>query len=321
MLAFGPCTVPYILAWGALSANMGDRAEYTGAPLFCIGINMKLILALLLAFSLHANARDALLGDAIYYVSNSGNDSNDGLSPGTAWATPQKAWSFIQRNLDFSCFNVRVNVLPGGYPSFVASGALVGACTTSALTFFGDTDHPDRVVITGMGANGITVKSGAWLRLEGILVSAVHTPEARSDMGLGRCLIVYEGARVILGTMAWHVCDVAHIQVSESGELHAEFSNQYITGTSQAFAIVEIGGKLWLNGAWITTLVPQYFPLGMFHVTQLAVVDLSGTILNNIAPVGGPAYDVKSGALLIRLGMLMPGLSRGKVEPSALLIP
>lgn len=282
---------------------------------------MKILIAALSAISFHAQARDTLTGNAEYYVSPYGNDSSDGLSPGSAWATPQKAWNHIQKSLDLSCFNVRVNMARGGYPSFVATGALVGACTTTAVTFYGDPQRPNEVFITGIGANGITVKSGAWLRLEGMLVSSIKTPASVADLGFGRCLIAYEGARVSLGTMAWHVCDVGHIQVSESAEVHAEHTSQYLTGTSQAFAIVENGGKLWLNGAWISTLVPQYFPLGMFHVTQIGYVDLSGTILNDIEPVAGPAFDVKSGSLLIRLGMNFRGLHRGKIEPSGIFIP
>ena len=35
-----------------------------------------------------------------YYVSNNGNDDNDGLSPETAWATPQKVNSFTFKDGD-----------------------------------------------------------------------------------------------------------------------------------------------------------------------------------------------------------------------------
>ena len=276
----------------------------------------QLILALLLSLSFAANSRETLTGDAVYYVSNTGHNANDGRSPSSAWATPQHAWDVIQKTLDLSCHKVRVN-LSGAFPPLVASGRLVGACTLDAVTFYGNKDHPNEVTIDATGVNAITVKAGAWLKLDGLLLSATQPSD---PVSFGRCLVVYEGARVVLGTMAWHVCELAHITVVDA-EIHAEFSSQYITGTSQSFAIVEVGGKLWLNGAWITPLVPQYFPLGMFHVTQLALLDLSGTILNNIAPVAGPAYKVKSGALLIRLGMLLPGLSSGQVEASGIVIP
>lgn len=266
---------------------------------------MKIIFAILasLFFSL-ASARTTLSGDVVYNV------------PGD-FPTPQLAWNAIQGGLDLACHRVTVKIAPGSYSQLVAVGALVGACTLDAVTFSGNVDHPDQVVFTGVSANAITAVSGAWLKLEGILASAINATSP--DMGRG--LVVYQGARVQLGTMAWHVCEWSHIQVSESGELHAEHTSQYLTGTTQAFAIVENGGKLWLNGTWITNLVGQNFPLGMFHVTQLGYTDLSGTILNDIAPLAGALGDIKSGSLLILLGINRRGLDAPRLESTAILIP
>lgn len=58
--------------------------------------------------------RDRLTGDRSYYVSSTGSDSNNGLSAGSAFATPQKAADVIG-DLDIGINNVFVNIADGTY--------------------------------------------------------------------------------------------------------------------------------------------------------------------------------------------------------------
>ena len=234
------------------------------------------------------------------------------------FATMQAAWDRIQAGVDLACHKVQVQVADGSYPEVVLRGALTGACSDDAVTFTGNVEHPDRVIVSGVNANAITVLAGAWVKLEGFLIVAV---EAKSFMSGGHGLQVYQRSRVELGTMAWYNCDYSHIDLAEDAHLHAEASSQYLLGASPIFLLAEAGARAWMNGALITTLAPMNFGDAFVHTSQLAMVDLSGTILNNIYPLAGRRYFAQSGSLIVWLGMNPRGLSGGTVERGATVIP
>lgn len=80
--------------------------------------------------------RPFLTGDTTYYVNNStGNDANNGLAPGTAWATLTHAMAVIN-SIDGAGFNVGVNVQGGGanYTEGIFVGQTIGI---KNLTFHG----------------------------------------------------------------------------------------------------------------------------------------------------------------------------------------
>lgn len=251
-------------------------------------------LLVLLAFFLASDvlARTPLASNVTYTV------------PGD-FDTMQAAWNHIQRNLDLKCYRVTVQVADGSYPHFVARGALTGGCTTDAVTFRGNVSNPGAVAVSGVGANAITVHSGAVLKIEGFLVVAVNSG---GFMTGGHGLIVYEASRVQLGNMVWYVCEWAHLTVSEGAQVHAEFSQQHIWTGSQIFALVEAGGKLWMNGAVIINYSPVTYTHSFIHVTQQGMADFSGTVMNAIGgPISGTKCDVRSNSVLILLGMPWPG--------------
>lgn len=78
---------------------------------------------------LKENASGALNATVTYYVSNSGNDSNDGLSAATAFATIQKALDSIPKNLND--FFGHVVVAAGTYAGFSISDYYGGVITIS----------------------------------------------------------------------------------------------------------------------------------------------------------------------------------------------
>lgn len=82
-----------------------------------------------------------------FYVSATGSDSNDGLTVGTAWATPQHAVNYISANVNFGggivILNIGIGVFPGvGIPTFVGGGIfqIYGAGSSSTTLTGGDND-------------------------------------------------------------------------------------------------------------------------------------------------------------------------------------
>ena len=78
---------------------------------------------------LKENASGALSATVTYYVSIAGNDSNDGLSASTAFATIQKAIDSIPKNLND--FFGHVVVAAGSYAGFSISDYYGGVITIS----------------------------------------------------------------------------------------------------------------------------------------------------------------------------------------------
>lgn len=92
-------------------------------------------------------ARIRLTGKTQLYVSTTGNDSNDGLTPATAWATLQHAALFIGSTLDLAGFEVDVNIGAGtfvgwGNPTYVGGGLIqfLGAGVASTTILSGPND-------------------------------------------------------------------------------------------------------------------------------------------------------------------------------------
>ena len=76
----------------------------------------------------------ALDADLILYVSPTGNDSNDGLTPATAFLTPQRGVDTAAEYIAFN-FNITVQLLDGNYPltSTLTFKNILGAGTYTLL--------------------------------------------------------------------------------------------------------------------------------------------------------------------------------------------
>src|SRR5215472_10272505 len=99
--------------------------------------------------------RKRLTANANYYISNTGNDNNDGLTSETAWATLQHAWNYIVEYIDLSGFNITIHVADGTYTQFGAQGLPIGFGAGNQVTFTGNTTTPSNCTINGTNASAI----------------------------------------------------------------------------------------------------------------------------------------------------------------------
>ena len=94
-----------------------------------------------------SNSR-VLTANFIYYVNNNGgNNANDGLTPATAWATPQYAMEFIARNVILNGFQLTIKIMDSTTPytgfSFFGGSSL----TTGLIEILGNPANPDACII------------------------------------------------------------------------------------------------------------------------------------------------------------------------------
>jgi hypothetical protein len=91
--------------------------------------------------------RIILTANTNFYVSTTGNDSNNGLTLGTAWATLQHARDFISTSLDIAAFTITVNIGAGSFAGLglkdcVGGGTVkfIGAGVASTTILAGPND-------------------------------------------------------------------------------------------------------------------------------------------------------------------------------------
>jgi hypothetical protein len=201
------------------------------------------------------------------YVATTGNDSNDGLSLSTPFATLQKAWDVAQQKYDLNGFPITCNVADGTYAAGIAaSGPLVGATSSSSFSIVGNIATPGNVIIHAGAANCFLAQNVAMMNVRGMrLLSdgqyclnsqqnsriSFDTIEfgaspvgGHMNQSLGG-LIVVGGNYSIVGGGGTHV----NLSGNSQGSITAVVIN--LTGTPNftvAFAQISLGSALDING-------------------------------------------------------------------------
>lgn len=157
--------------------------------------------------------REKLTADRTYYVSTTGNNSNDGLTVGTPFLTLQKASNVIFGSLDLGGFVVTVQLADGTYTTGVTqSSPQVGA---GSVVFNGNSGTPANVIINVASSNCFAAVGGASLLVQNMefrnTVSGyalfVSGPGSKISTGpgtrFGACvnghMIAQSGAEIIVG--------------------------------------------------------------------------------------------------------------------------
>jgi hypothetical protein len=119
------------------------------------------------------NTRRRLTGPLDLYVSPSGFDTNDGLTPGTAFATPQAAWNYIMSKLDVGAQTITVHLAHGTYGHANFLGTPVGS--QAGIIFLGDPTTPAAVVIAGNNNNAVDMYGAMIVDFDGVTIEATGT--------------------------------------------------------------------------------------------------------------------------------------------------
>ena len=111
-----------------------------------------------------------LIQDTTFYVSISGNDLNDGLTPATAWATIQHAWDWIRDNVACNNHIATIQLANGSYAQAELKGNI-----TPAPIIRGNTTTPSNVTVNGTSGPAFMVWQGATVNIDSVQVQAVGT--------------------------------------------------------------------------------------------------------------------------------------------------
>lgn len=194
------------------------------------GTNNQVITAIL--DLIRSTTRRRLTAPLDLYVAPTGSDTNDGLTPGTAFATPQAAWNYIMTRLDLGAQTVTVHLADGTYAYLYMYGQPVGAQNPYAITFTGNAANPAAVIIAGNNVPAISLVNTT-------AIFSHLTVQATSIDGNG--LRVFQGAEAYFADLHFGPCGGAHI-VSAFGGIAVATGAYSIVGGAPAHFQVSNGG-------------------------------------------------------------------------------
>lgn len=187
------------------------------------------------------NTRQRLTGPLNLYVNGTtGSDTNNGLTPQTAFATPQAAWNYIMARLDVGGQNVTVNIADGSYPPLACVGTPVGSAEGSGVTFVGDQVSPSSVVISNPNGMAIYAALGAYVSIQELRVQAGGTGGDWSGNGTG--LLANYGGFVGISNIDFGTCSTAHMISQGGGGLVSGGAPYSISGNAPVHMSVDFSG-------------------------------------------------------------------------------
>lgn len=197
-----------------------------------------------------------------FYVATTGNDSNNGLTSGTPWLTPQHAYSVLSSVYDFGGQNVTVQFAAGTYTYTTSALQISGPWTGGGnLTFLGDTTTPDNVVIS---VTSPSTTSSCFLN---------SSPLPGNVIIKGMKLITDAASRGCIRNIGVGTMQYGNIDFGSCGGHHTEAAN--------AGAIVQAIGPYTISGGALSNLFA--INLGLCIAGSTIAVTLTGTPAFSVA--------------------------------------
>lgn len=250
-----------------------------------------------------------------YYVNPvSGNDANDGTTTGTAWATLNHAYQWLQQNINANGQTITINCAfptnPTAYAPFTATGGIVGVFSAGQLQIVGDTSaHACVISVTGTSQNAIGLGSLAMASISGFTLIST------GSQGCG--ITASGGAQVVINNCAFGACSAYHIQAFGPGSQASPSSGNIFNGScfsslrASQSAIVQTGGGITMTYNGITCSG------GTVSAVDLGTIVVVGASFAG-AGVNGPRFSISMNSVLDTNGAqasagaaYLPGTSAG----------
>ena len=141
-----------------------------------------------------------LTAPTTFYVRTNGSDNNDGLTPSTAWATPQHAWDEIFYRHNLNGQYVGVDIGNGTFPEIMIYGEAVGG---GYLDVYG----------AGMGSTTLSAADGKAVYLDNgakALVRDMKLQSAGMSFSAGCNLFLYNNSMVDVRNINFGRTEVAN---------------------------------------------------------------------------------------------------------------
>ncbi|AZO77703.1 MULTISPECIES: hypothetical protein [unclassified Bosea (in: a-proteobacteria)] len=259
-------------------------------------------------FGAAGTSRTLLQANLTLYVSTSGSDvANDGLDPGSPFATLQKAWDTIVNGYDLNGFLAAVEIADGTFTAgFSATSAPLGATGgTGAVTFKSTSGVAANVIIAVPSGNAFRAQGGAQFTLQNITVQA---PGASSS-----CLVATSGGLIAFTGLRFGTASLAHLNAANGGFIQATGSYA-IVGGAQFHAVGSSGSIVSVGNVTVTLTGTPAFSAA-FAYTQQGRVEFIGTLYGGGAT--GSRYNASENGVISTNGAgisALPGNAVGTLS-------
>lgn len=255
-----------------------------------------------------ANPREMLRNPRTYYVATSGSDSNDGLSPTTAFATPAHALDVIYKTLDLASLGVTVQLADGTYTSPIALIGVPVGLGTSSLVIQGNVNTPGAVTIAPSSGIALSLVNRAQVVVQGITLQGAGDTGVSLD---GKSSLTI-GAGCQFGACAnQHIFCVGESDVVLTADLK-------LTGDAPSFLnLANRSGFTHNNGTIDAT--GRTFSANFTNVHETAVYTRNGGAYTTTGSKGG-RYFCYMGGIIQTFGAaatLFPGDSNGYADSAS----
>lgn len=173
-----------------------------------------------------------------------GNDSNNGLTLGTAFASLQGVWNYLYQNVDVTGYVVTIQCSGTFTAGLNAQTVVVGSTPQSVVFNF----QSGATISVTNGSCFQAFNPGVGYTVTGpVVISATGTG---SGQGIGA--VAGAAAQILIGTVNFGACAVAQIQVQYEGQIN--IVGNYTVSGSAPNSILAIGGQL-ISIGWTVTFV------------------------------------------------------------------
>lgn len=253
-----------------------------------------------------ADIREMLTANRTYYISTTGSDSNDGLTPGTPFLTAQKGIDTAAM-LDLSIYDVTLRFANGTYST--ASGLIGKLCVgAGSVILLGDETTPANVTLTttGIGAFGLLSRNvSTTYAVRGVTLTA-------SGASTG-ALVATAGSNIDFQNIVFGSGFTQHISSSDSSTVRAT-GNYSITAGATIHLTASGAGIVRLQAITVTLTGTPNFATAFAYSLRLGAMFLTGDTFSGGAT--GPRYLVAENAIITTNGAgatYLPGNAAGTV--------
>ena len=259
--------------------------------------------------------RFKLSQDETFYISPTGNDSDDGLTPTTAFLTGQAAWDAALL-VDLNGHSLFLQFANGTYTNPInCQGRPLGLGANNGIVITGNMAQPSQVIFSTANISCITAGNGAVVQVQGVTLTATGVPTSYQNMGAG--LHADADGFIVFGTVVFQHCDWAHIVALGSGNV-TSFGNPYtIAGGSGRHIIGAIGGYATNVNSAVSLTGNPAFGAAFVDCESHGIVSCYGAAFSGAAT--GPRFYVATGGLIHTNGAgptFLPGSVAGTVDPA-----
>lgn len=232
------------------------------------------------------------------YVSTSGSDSNNGLSPATPFATINRA---INLAISFSgrIASIVINIANGTYTTPITIIGNNGG-NLSQIAFVGNPSSPDSCIINVTNANCFTIFYGAVVTINGFKLLASGPPlSITNTQGCG--ILAGGGATVILNNIDFNSCTNTHLYSSAGSQISMGGTGQYtISNSSNYHLIADSLGIIDISGGTVNITGTPNFSTFFAQSAKNALIGTLSTTINGSAT--GVRYNAEANGTIFTPG-------------------